>query len=75
MKVQALEQFNDLTERVMRRKGDIFNTTEKRFGEINSTSFGVLVEAVEEKEPEEKARQKDGSGKNKEKQGKSEAVS
>lgn len=74
MKVRALEQFNDLTESVMRRKGDVFNTTEKRVGEINSTSFGVLVEVVEEKEPEEKAKQKDSTGKNKEKQGKTEAV-
>lgn len=75
MKVRALEQFNDLAEGVMRRKDNIFNTTEKRAAEINSTSFGILVEAVEEKAQEEKAKLKDGAGKNKEKQGKSEAVS
>jgi hypothetical protein len=48
MKVQALEQFNDMIEKVMRRKGDIFNVTEKRFEEINSTSFGILIEAIKE---------------------------
>lgn len=54
MKVRALEQFNDMTEKVMRRKGDIFNVTEKRFEEINSTSFGVLIEVIMESDPDAK---------------------
>ncbi|BCK01416.1 hypothetical protein [Anaerocolumna chitinilytica] len=65
MKVRALEQFNDLTENVMRKKGDIFTTTEKRFEEINSTSFGVLVEHIETEETEQppKRRQRNSSDK------------
>lgn len=50
MKVRALKQFNDLTEMKFRRKNDEFSVTEKRFEQINSTSFGLLIEAIEEKE-------------------------
>lgn len=48
MRVKALDQFNDLTEKVMRKKGDEFEVTEKRFEKINSTSFGVLIEIIKE---------------------------
>lgn len=47
MKVKALKNFKDLKGKVIRKKGDIFEVTKKRFGEINSTSFGTLVEKVE----------------------------
>ncbi len=52
MKVRALKQFNDLTEMKMRRKNDEFYVTEKRFEQINSTSFGILVEVIEDKNKE-----------------------
>ena len=63
MKVRALKQFNDLAEMKFRRKYDEFNVTEKRFGEINSTSFGILVEVVEDKGEEDVAKPKRNSKK------------
>lgn len=49
MKARALAPFDDLKEGVPRAKGDVFEVTEERFEEINSTTFGTLVETVEEK--------------------------
>lgn len=48
MKVKAVKKFRDLKEKKVRQKGEIFEVTKKRFEEINSTSFGVLVEEVKE---------------------------
>ena len=54
MKVKALRKFRDLKAGVMREKGAVFEVTEKRFREINSTIHGALVELVEEPESEAK---------------------
>lgn len=48
MKVKALKKFKDVKERKLRKKGEVFSVTEKRFKEINSSSFGILVEEVKE---------------------------
>lgn len=49
MKVRVLRDFIDLKNNKKRRKvGEIFDVTNERFKELNSTSFGVLVEEVEE---------------------------
>jgi len=50
MKVKALRKFRDLKAGVMREKGAVFEVTEKRYRELNSTMHGALVEPVEESE-------------------------
>ncbi len=67
MKVKALRKFRDLKAGVMREKGAVFEVTEKRFREINSTIHGALVEPVEESKEElkleaEEEEQPDGQG-------------
>jgi len=52
MKVKALRKFTDLKEDKLREKGAVFEVTEKRFREINSTIHGALVETIEEPKPE-----------------------
>lgn len=49
MKVQALENFTDLKENVLRQKGELFEVTKERYEEINSHTFGPLVRIIEEK--------------------------
>lgn len=50
MKVKALKRFNDLKEKVLRKKDHVFEVSEERFQEINSTEHGVLVEEVKDDE-------------------------
>ena len=52
MKVRAKAPFLDLQENVDRATGDVFECSEERFEEINSTQFGTLAERVAE-EPEQ----------------------
>jgi len=52
MKVKALRKFRDLKAGVMREKGAVFEVTEKRYRELNSTMHGALVEPVEESKEE-----------------------
>ena len=49
MKANTIRPFLDLEENVDRHVGDVFDVTKERFKAINSTSFGTLVEAVEER--------------------------
>lgn len=59
MKVKAKSPFYDKLERVDRAFGEVFECSEGRFAEINSTEFGVLAEALEEQpeeQPEEQQR-------------------
>lgn len=49
MKVKALRTFNDVKGKTIRKKDEIFEVTKKRFEEINSTKYGILVEEVKEK--------------------------
>lgn len=49
MRVKVVREFIDLKNNKKRRKvGEIFDITQERFKELNSTSFGVLVEEVKE---------------------------
>jgi|GEM_PF-3201618 len=49
MRVKVVREFIDLKNNKKRRKvGEIFEVTQDRFKELNSTSFGVLVDEVEE---------------------------
>lgn len=50
MQVKALRRFDDKLEKVKRLKGAEFEVTEERFRQINGTQYGILVEAVPEKE-------------------------
>ena len=52
MKVKALRRFLDLKEGKLREKGAVFEVTEKRYRELNSTMHGALVEPVEESKEE-----------------------
>ncbi len=53
MKVRTLRTFNDLQSNTIRNAREIFEATEKRVEQINSTSSGILVELLEE--PQKKA--------------------
>jgi len=46
LKIIAIRKFKDLKEKKVREKGEAFEATKKRFEEINSTSFGILVEEI-----------------------------
>lgn len=48
MKARVLKPFVDKKEGVTRNMGDTFTMSKERYEEINSTKFGVLVEAVAE---------------------------
>lgn len=48
MKAKVLKPFVDKKEGVTRKLGDTFDVSAERLKEINSTEFGVLVEAVAE---------------------------
>lgn len=52
MKVKILKTFNDLKDKKIRHKGEVFEVTKKRFEEINSTKHGILVEEIKEKKVE-----------------------
>lgn len=53
MKVKALRKFKDIKENKIRKTGETFEVNQKRFEEINSTKYGILVEEVNEKVIEE----------------------
>ncbi|HUM43108.1 MAG TPA: hypothetical protein PKI14_09185 [Fervidobacterium sp.] len=49
MRVKVVKEFIDLRNNKKKRKvGEILEVTQDRFKELNSTSFGVLVDEVEE---------------------------
>jgi len=54
MKVKVIKKFLDKEEKKNRKVGEIFETSEKRFKEINSTSWGILVEKTSKKLSKEK---------------------
>jgi hypothetical protein len=60
MKAKALKPFVDKKEGVTRKLGDTFTLSKERFEEINSTQFGVLVEAVAEETAKPKKKPKKG---------------
>jgi len=49
MRVKVVKEFIDLRNNKKKRKvGEILEVTQDRFKELNSTSFGVLVDELEE---------------------------
>lgn len=49
MRVKVVREFIDLKNNKKKRKvGEILEVTQDRFKELNSTSFGVLVDELEE---------------------------
>lgn len=62
MKVRAKAPFLDLRENVDRKPGEVFECSDERFEEINSTRFGTLAERVDE-QPEEADEQPEEGGK------------
>lgn len=47
MKVKVLRTFSDKQKGCINKVGDIIELTKKRYEEINSTSFGQLVQEIE----------------------------
>ncbi|MBU5425010.1 hypothetical protein KQI41_01190 [Tissierella pigra] len=54
MKVRVLKTFRDKDTNILHRKGKGIEITKKRYEEINSTSFGILVEEIVEKKSTKK---------------------
>lgn len=54
MKVKALVTFTDKKANKERVKGSVFNVTQERFKEINSTVHGKLIEKVKEEKEDGK---------------------
>lgn len=54
MKVKVLRNFRDKHTKTLYEAGQEIEFTKKRVEEINSTSFGVLVEEVKEKKSTKK---------------------
>lgn len=48
MKAKALRKFKDMKKDLTIDEGSIFEITKKRFDELNSTSWGTIVEEVKE---------------------------
>lgn len=48
MRVQVIKRFKDKKTKALHEIGNIIEVTKKRLSEINSTSYGVLVEVVED---------------------------
>lgn len=53
MRVKVIKKFIDKKEGKVREVGEVFDITKKRFEEINSTSFGFLVEEMKEENKNE----------------------
>ena len=68
MKAKVIRKFKDKNTNKIHGMGEEIKITEKRFEEINSTSFGVFVEKIE-KEPENKPPKEPNETKEPEKQG------
>jgi len=47
MKVKVLKRFRDKDTNLLHGKGNEIEITKKRYEEINSTSFGVILEELE----------------------------
>lgn len=60
MRVAAIRRFRDIGADRLREEGEEFDVTPRRFEEINSTKYGVLVKQVEGADDGEDANQSDG---------------
>lgn len=54
MKVKVLRTFRDKDTNSLHKKGTEIEVTQKRYEEINSSSFGILVEEIKEKKSTKK---------------------
>lgn len=50
MKAKVIQSFIDKYSKKECKKGEVIEISEKRFEEINSTSFGIFVEEIKEGE-------------------------
>jgi hypothetical protein len=55
LKVKVIKGFTDLKENIKRKPNDIFEVTQERYDEINSTKYGKLVEKIVEKKKPKKS--------------------
>ncbi len=55
IKVKTIVPFTDKKANAKRVKGSVFNVTQERFNEINSTVHGKLIEMIEEDEQDGKS--------------------
>lgn len=53
MKAKVIDTFRDKYTKENYKKGQVIEVSKRRFEEMNSTAFGVLVEAVSEKPEQE----------------------
>ena len=56
MKAKVVTPFQDKEANTLRKSGEVFECSDSRFSAINSTEYGVLVEAVEEERPKGRVR-------------------
>lgn len=62
MKVRAIAPFYDLKEKCDRKPAEVFDCTEARFKELNTTEYGTLAERVEEKQTRKPTARKAAKG-------------
>ena len=58
--VEVLKSFKNKYSKSLHKRGDLLSVSKKRMEEINSTQFGVLVEAVAEEAAKPKKKPKKG---------------
>ena len=56
MKAKVVTPFQDKEANILRKRGEVFECSDARFSAINSTEYGILVEAVEEEKPKGRMR-------------------
>lgn len=56
MKVRVVKKFRDKYTKELYKKGQIIEVSNERYEEINSTAHGILVEKIEEKKKDKKAK-------------------
>lgn len=59
MRAIVLEQYTDKNTKVLHKVGEIFEVTEKRCEEINSTAYGIFLKPLEEREKSQKKKPKE----------------
>ena len=54
MKAKVIRVFKDKNTGVLHEIGKTIEVTKGRYGEINSTAYGIFLEEIEEEKPEKK---------------------
>lgn len=57
MKVKVIKKFKNKYSKGIHNIGDILDISDKRFEEINSTSYGILVEEIKEDKETKKTKE------------------